>query len=117
MSYFSRPPARRIMQRSTESIEPSVATDERVELLFDRIFDAATSLPAKVLWPAASFARARERFDVANAIVNEMESRDGQTGKSLEERARIAFAAGNAQLALELLTLRADRSPSASATV
>src|SRR6476661_485677 len=105
------------VDNSTPNRGPESPLYERTQQLARKAFAHAPSLSAKVLWDAVSIARAQSCFDEADGLVNALESRSGETGKSLEERARIAFARGDTELALDLLTLRAKRAPSASASV
>ena len=77
----------------------------------------AMRLPAKLRWRLVGYYRASGELAAAAALLDEIEAQDGETGTLLEERARLAFAAGDVDTAATLLEARVERGPSASARV
>ncbi len=77
----------------------------------------ASWLPAKLQWALLGWYRSSGRLEHATRVLDLIEERKGATARSLEERARIAFTAGQPEDALALLRERAERAPSATATI
>lgn len=85
--------------------------------LLDRVVRDAAFLPAKLQWRVAGYLRAIGAFDQAARLLDAVERRGGETLQLLEERARLAFAAGRLDSARVLLEERARRAPSATARI
>jgi ATP-dependent DNA helicase RecQ len=79
--------------------------------------DQAACLPLKLQWSLLGWYRLSGHLDRAISLLDLIEERGGETARGLEERARIAFAQGSTDDALALLRARADRAPSATATI
>ena len=77
----------------------------------------AARLPAKLQWSLIGWYRVTGDVESAAALLDEIETRGGETMRLLEERARLAFAAGRIDEATEILTGRVERAPSATAWV
>jgi len=100
--------------KNTTSNPPGALTFESV---VDRVLQAGALLPAKTLWTVVGMARVNERFDDAEALLDLLGSRDGDSLKLADERARLAFARGDFENTLILLSDRYSRSPSATAAI
>ena len=87
------------------------------ESIMDRVLQTGSYLPAKTLWTVVGMARANERYDDAEALLDLIGARDGDSLKLADERARLAFARGDFENALILLNDRYSRSPSATAAI
>lgn len=87
------------------------------ERTINRLLNAAPRLDSKLLWPAIPILRGARRFDDADYLMTCIERADGESVRSLEERARLAFARGDHETVLALLSARCDRSPSATARI
>ena len=75
----------------------------------------AATLPAKLQWTLIGWFRASGDLETAAALLDGIEARSGETGQLLEERARLALAAGRGEEAVGLMAQRVERAPSASA--
>ena len=74
-------------------------------------------LSAKLQWALTAWLRERHEPTAAAAVLDQIEARSGETLGVMEERARLAFAAGESATAIAILTERVDRAPSASAWI
>ena len=85
--------------------------DEAAESLKEAALQAA-ALPASLQWRLVAWLRAAGELECATVALDAIEARLGVTAKVLEERARLAFAAGDRQAARRLIEERAHRFPS-----
>ncbi|MDP9368308.1 MAG: RecQ family ATP-dependent DNA helicase [Chloroflexota bacterium] len=74
-------------------------------------------LPAKLRWAIVAAQRAAGDIEGAEALLDAIEAEGGEGICLLEERARLAFAAGRHETALSLLKERIARAPSATAWI
>ncbi len=77
----------------------------------------AVRLPAKLRWAVVAAQRAAGDIEAAEALLDAIEAEGGEGIRLLEERARLAFAAGRQETALSLLIERIARAPSATAWI
>ncbi|HET8523556.1 MAG TPA: DEAD/DEAH box helicase, partial [Thermomicrobiales bacterium] len=91
-----------------QSADPTTAL-----LAFD--VQDALGLPVKMQWALVRHWRAAGARDRAHALLDQIMLRSGESQTWLEERARLAYAEGNLDEALDLLNRRVQRSPSATA--
>jgi tetratricopeptide (TPR) repeat protein len=75
----------------------------------------AMDLPAKLQWALVRQWRAAGALDRAQTLLDQIARRAGESQTWLEERARLAYAAGNHDDALAYLNRRVQRSPTATA--
>src|SRR5215217_8289665 len=109
----------------TESTMPSAAASDPTKIepgaepraTLRNAVAVAELLPMKLLFTILGFARAGGYLDEADELLEAVERRGGEQVRLIEERARIAYARGDNEQALALLTLRHDRSPSATASI
>ncbi len=80
------------------------------------VHDAAC-LPAKLQWSLVTWYRSNGDFADAEALLDQIAARGGETGRLLEERARLAAAMGRMDEAAALMEERVQRAPSATAQV
>jgi ATP-dependent DNA helicase RecQ len=99
------------------SADGSTDGPRAIEPALERVLDAVDLLPAKLLWTCVGVARGAGRLELAGALLDAIEARRGVSATLLEERARVAYAAGDGESALELLEQRRRQWPSATATV
>ena len=104
------------MDTELQPVETATGSDRSDGDLRLSPFDMAR-LPAKLQWPVGAHYRAQGDFDAAEMLLAEIEARSGETARLLDERARLAFAAGEPETALARLEERAARFPCASAEV
>ena len=79
--------------------------------------DRAMRLPAKQRWALVAHYRVTGHLAAADDLLDGIESYGGETSQSLEERARIAYLAGDVDTAVGLLEARTQRSSAATARV
>ncbi len=77
----------------------------------------AVRLPARLRWAVVAAHRAVGDIEAAEVLLDAIEAEGGESIRLLEERARLAFAAGQHDAALSLLQERIARAPSATAWI
>ncbi|HUG63096.1 MAG TPA: RecQ family ATP-dependent DNA helicase, partial [Methylomirabilota bacterium] len=79
--------------------------------------DRAMLLPAKLRWEIVARYRSQRAFAAAAELLDEIERQTGDSATLIDERARLAYAQEDYETAIELLTERVARQPSATSWI
>src|SRR4051794_16567243 len=91
--------------------------DDGLLRAMERCSRAIDFVPSKALWDLVAAGRTRGLVAQAGELLDRFEARQGESVRSLEERARIETARGDDDAALAALTRRRERSPCATAEI